>query len=63
MNLKSTWVNIQSLIYASITIAGVVLLIVSGLALLPIAILLVTIFILFVIYKIIISDDDEDLVE
>lgn len=63
MNLKSTWVNIQSLIYASITIVGVVLLIVSGLALLPIAILLVTIFILFVIYKIIISDDDEDLVE
>jgi hypothetical protein len=63
MNLKSTWVNIQSLIYASITIVGVVLLIVSGLALLPIAILLVIIFILFVTYKIIISDDDEDLVE
>ena len=62
MNLKSTWVNIQSLIYASITIVGVVLLIVSGLALLPVAILLIVIFILFVIYKVIISDD-EDLVE
>ena len=62
MNLKSTWINIQSLIYASITIVGVVLLIVSGLALLPVAILLIVIFILFVIYKVIISDD-EDLVE
>jgi hypothetical protein len=62
MNLKSTWINIQSLIYASVTIVGVVLLIISGLALLPVAILLIVIFILFVIYKVIISDD-EDLVK
>ena len=62
MNLKSTWINIQSLLYASITIVGVVLLIVSGLALLPVAILLIVVFVLFVIYKVIISDD-EDLVK
>ena len=62
MNLKSTWINIQSLVYASMTIVGVVLLIVSGLALLPLAILLIVVFVLFIIYKVIISDD-EDLVK
>ena len=58
MNLKSIWVNTQSLLFASLTIVGTVVLIIAGIALLPITILLVAIFILFVVYKVVISDED-----
>ena len=58
MNLKSIWVNTQSLLFASLTIVGTVVLIIAGIALLPITILLVAIFVLFVIYKVVISDDE-----
>ena len=58
MNLKSIWVNTQSLLFASLTIVGTVVLIIAGIALLPITILLVAIFILFVVYKVIISADE-----
>ncbi len=58
MNLKSIWVNTQSLFFASLTIVGTVVLIIAGIALLPITILLVAIFVLFVIYKVVISDDE-----
>tara|TARA_R100001530_G_C4319519_1_gene155319 strand:+ start:472 stop:657 length:186 start_codon:yes stop_codon:yes gene_type:complete len=57
MNLKSIWVNTQSLFFASLTIVGTVVLIIAGIALLPITILLIAIFVLFVIYKVVISDD------
>ncbi len=58
MILKSIWINIQSLLYAGLTIIGTVVLIVAGIAFLPLAILLLTIFILFIVYKVIISDED-----
>ena len=58
MNLKSIWVNTQSLLFASLTIVGTVVLIIAGIALLPITILLVAIFVLFVVYKVVISDDE-----
>ena len=58
MKLKSIWVNTQSLLFASLTIVGTVVLIIAGIALLPITILLVAIFVLFVIYKVVISDDE-----
>ena len=58
MNLKSIWVNTQSLLYASLTIVGTIILVIAGLALLPVTILLVAIFILFVVYKVVISDED-----
>jgi hypothetical protein len=48
----------QSLLYASLTIVGTIILIVAGIALLPITILLVAIFILSVVYKVVISDED-----
>ena len=58
MNLKSIWVNTQSLLFASLTIVGTVVLIIAGIALLPVTILLIAIFILFVVYKVVISDED-----
>ena len=58
MNLKSIWINTQSLLYASLTIVGTIILVIAGLALLPVTILLVAIFILFVVYKVVISDED-----
>ena len=58
MNLKSVWVNIQSLLFASLTIVGTIILLLVSIALLPVTILLVAIFILFVVYKVIISDDE-----
>ena len=58
MNLKSIWVNTQSLLYASLTIVGTIILVIAGIALLPVTILLVAIFILFVVYKVVISDED-----
>mgnify|MGYP003646032915 FL=1 len=58
MKLKSIWVNTQSLLFASLTIIGVVVVIIAGIALLPVTILLIAIFVLFVIYKVVISDDE-----
>ena len=58
MNLKSIWINTQSLLYASLTIIGTIILVIAGIALLPVTILLVAIFILFVVYKVVISDED-----
>jgi len=58
MNLKSIWINTQSLLYASLTIVGTIILVIAGIALLPITILLIAIFILFVVYKVVISDED-----
>ena len=58
MNLKSVWVNIQSLLFASLTIVGTIILVIAGIALLPVTILLIAIFILFVVYKVVISDED-----
>ena len=58
MNLKSIWINTQSLLYASLTIVGTIILVIAGIALLPVTILLIAIFILFVVYKVIISDDE-----
>ena len=58
MNLKSIWINTQSLLYASLTIVGTIILVIAGIALLPVTILLVAIFILFVVYKVVISDDE-----
>ena len=58
MNLKSIWINTQSLLYASLTIVGTIILVIAGIALLPVTILLVAIFILFVVYKVVISDED-----
>jgi len=58
MKLKSIWVNAQSLLFASLTIVGVVVVIIAGIALLPVTILLIAIFVLFVIYKVVISDDE-----
>ena len=57
MNLKSIWINTQSLLYASLTIVGTIILVIAGIALLPVTILLIAIFILFVVYKVVISDD------
>ena len=58
MNLKSIWVNTQSLLFASLTIVGTIILVIAGIALLPVTILLIAIFILFVVYKVVISDED-----
>tara|TARA_B100000749_G_C18411351_1_gene459216 strand:- start:541 stop:723 length:183 start_codon:yes stop_codon:yes gene_type:complete len=58
MKLKSIWINTQSLLYASLTIVGTIILVIAGIALLPVTILLVAIFILFVVYKVVISDED-----
>jgi len=59
MNLKDIWVNLKSLFYATVTIVGVVILIIAGLMFLPIAVVLIAIFILFVVYKVVISSPDE----
>ena len=58
MKLKSIWINTQSLLYASLTIVGTIILVIAGIALLPVTILLIAIFILFVVYKVVISDED-----
>ena len=58
MNLKSIWINTQSILYASLTIVGTIILLIAGIAILPVTILLIAIFILFVVYKVVISDED-----
>jgi hypothetical protein len=53
--VKTTWINIKSLFYASLTLIAVI----ASLALLPLAIILVAGFVLFVFYKLIFTDSSE----
>ena len=52
--LKNTWINIKSLFYASLTLIAVI----TSLALLPLAIILVAGFVLFEFYKLIFTNSN-----
>ena len=51
---KNTWINIKSVFYASLTLIAVI----ASLAFLPLAIILVAGFVLFVFYKLMFTDSN-----
>ena len=53
-SVKNTWINIKSVFYASLTLIAVI----ASLALLPLAIILVAGFVLFVFYKLMFTDSN-----
>ena len=52
--VKNTWINLKSVFYASLTLIAVI----ASLALLPLAIILVAGFVLFVFYKLMFTDSN-----
>jgi hypothetical protein len=55
-SVKNTWINLKSVLYASLTLIAVI----ASLALLPLAMLLVAGFVLFVFYKLIFTDNHKE---
>ena len=53
-SVKNTWINLKSVFYASLTLIAVI----ASLALLPLAIILVAGFVLFVFYKLMFTDSN-----
>ena len=53
-SVKNTWVNLKSVFYASLTLIAVI----ASLAFLPLAIILVAGFVLFVFYKLMFTDSN-----
>ena len=53
-SVKNTWINLKSVFYASLTLIAVI----ASLALLPLTILLVAGFVLFVFYKLIFTNSN-----
>jgi hypothetical protein len=54
--LKTLWVNMRSLIYTSLTVGGVLVVLLSSILLLPVVIILILGGVIFMAYKISISD-------
>jgi hypothetical protein len=52
--VKNTWINLKSVFYTSLTLIAVI----ASLALLPLAIILVAGFVLFVFYKLMFTDSN-----
>ena len=52
--IKISWINLKSVFYASLTLIAVI----ASLALLPLAIILVAGFVLFVFYKLMFTDSN-----
>jgi|TARA_R110001592_G_scaffold85937_2_gene253660 phosphate/sulfate permease len=57
--LKETYITSQSVFYTIAIIVGVTLTIVASIFLLPVAIFLIAGFILFVIIRVVLTDDEE----
>jgi len=57
--LKNTYITSQSIFYAVAIIVGVTLTIIASILLLPVAIFLIAGFILFVIIRVVLTDDEE----
>ena len=53
-SIKNTWINLKSVFFASLTLIAVI----ASLALLPLAIILVAGFVLFVFYKLMFTDSN-----
>ena len=54
--LKTLWVNTRSLIYTSLTVGGVLVVLLSSVLLLPVVIIIILGGVIFMAYKISISD-------
>jgi len=60
-HLKSLWLNAQSLIYAGLTLGGILVVLLGSILLLPLVLILIVGVILFFTYKLGIYDDKENL--
>lgn len=60
-HLKSLWLNARSLIYAGLTLGGILVVLLGSILLLPLVLILIVGAILFFTYKLGIYDDKENL--
>tara|TARA_B100000745_G_scaffold291965_1_gene232354 strand:- start:79 stop:306 length:228 start_codon:yes stop_codon:yes gene_type:complete len=60
-HLKSLWVNARSLIYAGLTLGGILVVLLGSILLLPLVLILIVGGILFFTYKLGIYNDKENL--
>ena len=60
-HLKSLWLNARSLIYAGLTLGGILVILLGSILLLPIVLILIVGGILFFVYKLGIYNDKENL--
>jgi hypothetical protein len=60
-HLKSVWVNARSLIYAGLTLGGILVVLLGSILLLPLILILIVGGILFFIYKLGVYNDTENL--
>tara|TARA_R110002020_G_scaffold283597_1_gene499276 strand:- start:189 stop:416 length:228 start_codon:yes stop_codon:yes gene_type:complete len=59
-HLKSLWVNARSLIYAGLTLGGILVVLLGSILLLPLVLILIVGGILFFIYKLGVYNDTEN---
>ncbi len=60
-HLKSLWLNARSLIYAGLTLGGILVVLLGSILLLPLILILIVGGILFFVYKLGIYNDKENL--
>jgi len=58
--LKTLWLNTRSLIYAGLTLGGLLIILLGSVILLPLLLILVVGFVMFIGYKISIYEREED---
>jgi len=58
--LKTLWLNTRSLIYAGLTLGGLLIILLGSIILLPLLLILVVGFVMFIGYKISIYEREED---
>jgi hypothetical protein len=58
--LKTLWLNARSLLYAGLTLGGLLIVLLGSIVLLPLLLILVVGFVVFIAYKISIYENEED---
>jgi len=59
-HLKSLWLNARSMIYAGLTLGGVLIVLLGSVLLLPILLVLVVGFVVFIAYKMALYEREDD---
>ena len=59
-NLKSLWANTRSMIYAGLTLGGILIVLMGSVVLLPLVILLVVGTVIFIAYRVSIEEDEDN---
>ena len=59
-HLKSLWLNTRSMLYAGLTLGGILIVLLGSILLLPILLVLVVGFVVFIAYKMALYEREDD---